>query len=317
MRCPIALAVAALLSSASSALAQTAPQPPEAFRLSGARSATPTGPGRLEEVRGVLISDPVAREIRLESDGREVFRLPYDRIVALHSERAGYPRRWLRLASFYLVVHYTARDGTPAAETIRILSERDALDATAVLGRHTGLGVERSTAFQSFLGVPIRARIGTRLAVTDATGTAVQGTLASLSPTSITLTGLEGGDHTFDADGIRRIRLLYSPRRDALKGFSLGAAFTVFSVWLSAGLSGCYNEGDSDCPVAKAMIGGAAIGGGIGALVSTTFGAMRYPFNQAFDVFRADPARASRGPALGLAPQLGVSRGAVVLTLSY
>jgi hypothetical protein len=82
-------------------------------------------------------------------------------------------------------------------------------------------------------------------------------------------------------------------------------------------LSGCYDNGGSDCPVAKAMVGGAAIGGGMGALVGTTFGAMRYPFNQAFDVFRAEPVRATRGPEIRIGPQLGVSRHAVLVTFSY
>jgi hypothetical protein len=317
MRSLIALAVATVVSSALPALAQPAADAQEAWRLGGPRSVTPTGPGRVKEVSGVLVSDPAGREIRLDAAGRDVFRVPYDRIVAMHYERAGYPGRFLRRPSFYVVVHYTDAAGSPAAETIRILSERDALAAIDTFQQHTGRGVERSVTGEAFLGIPIRARVGTRVAVTDSAGEAVKGTIAELSSSSVTLSQSDGGDRVFDAKAVRRIRLLYSPRHDALVGFSGGAAFTVFSVWLSAGLSGCYTSPTSSCHIARAMIGGAVIGGGIGAIIGTTIGSIRYPFNHAFDVFRAGPASAPRSSVVTIAPQFGSSRRAVVVSLIF
>lgn len=317
MKCLIAVAFAAIVAAALPARAQPGADAQKSWRLDGPRSVTPAGPGRVKEVSGVLVSDPAGREIWLDAAGRDVFRVPYDRIVAMHYERAGYPRRFLRRSSFYVVVHYTDAAGRPASETVRILSERDALAAVDTFQQHTGRGVERSVTGESFLGIPIRARVGTRVAVTDSAGEAVKGTIAELSSSSVTLSQSDGGDRAFDAKDVQRIRLLYSPRHDALVGFSGGAALTVFSVWLSAGLSGCYTSPTSDCHVARAMIGGAVIGGGVGALIGTTVGSIRYPFNHAFDVFRAGSASASRSPVVTIAPQFGSSRRAVVVALIF
>jgi len=310
------IALAFIATSAWPALAQTARDAQETWSLDGPRHVTPTGPGRVREVSGTLVSNPNAREIALDAAGREVFRVPYDRIVAVHYERAAYPRRFLRRSSFYLVVHHTDAAGNPASETLRVLSEHEALAVVETVERHIGRDVQQSAAGHSFLGIPIRARVGTRIGVTDSAGEAAKGAIAALSPSSLTLVDSDGVHRVFDVGSVRRIRLLYSPRHDAVVGFSWGAAFTIFSVWLNAGLSGCSNSASSDCHVARAMIGGAAIGGGIGALVGTTIGAMRYPFNHAFDVF-AGPASAPRSPVVTIAPQFGTSRRGVVISLVF
>jgi hypothetical protein len=194
------------------ALAQPAADAQQTWRLGGPRSVTPAGPGQVKEVSGILVSDPAERAIRLDADDRDVFRVPYDRIVAMHYERAAYLRRFLRRSSFYLVVHYMDAAGNPASETIRILSERDALAAVDTFPQHTGRGVERSVTWESFLGIPIRARVGTRVAVTDAAGEAVKGTIAELSSSSLTLSQSDGDDRVFDAKDVHRIRLLVDDR---------------------------------------------------------------------------------------------------------
>ena len=122
--------------------------------------------------------------------------VPYERITAMHYEKAEYPRRFLRRSSFYLTVHYSDVAGRPAFETIRLLSERDALSALATLERDTGGTFDRSLATQSFLGIPIRAGIGARVAVTDQTGQATKGVITQLSASSLTLdesTGVRTG----------------------------------------------------------------------------------------------------------------------------
>jgi hypothetical protein len=52
------------------------------------------------------------------------------------------------------------------------------------------------------------------------------------------------------------------------------------------------------------------------ALIGTTIGAVRYPFNHAFDVF-ARPAVRARSPAVMVTPQLAPSRQAVSIWLSF
>ena len=134
--------------SSQSALAQVPANPPN-WRLDGARSTIPTGPGRVTETVGVLISNSRETQIRFEAAGRTLYAVPYGRIVAMHYEERGYPRRFLRKSSFYLTFHYSDADGRPAFETIRLLSMRDALAALATLERDTGLTVDRSLTPQS------------------------------------------------------------------------------------------------------------------------------------------------------------------------
>ena len=288
------------------------------WRLGGARSATPTGPGHLKEVAGVLIVDRAAGQIRLETAGRVVFLVPQDRIAALHYEESDYPRRFLWRSSHYLTVHYTNPAGKPAFETIRFSSERDALTAIAILEQHTGHSVDRSPATESFLGIPNRARAGARVAVIDRKGETFMGTVAELSASALTLDATGGRARVFDATSVRQIRLLYSPKHDALVGFGMGAGLAIFAVYVSAGVAGCFAEGSSgDCPVARTMAGAAAAGGGVGALIGATIGAVRYPVNNAFDVYRAQPSVASGRPAVAIMPQLEKTRRGVTVSVRF
>jgi hypothetical protein len=296
------------------ALAQVPADPPAVWRLGGARSTTPAGPGRVKEVAGVLVSDSERKQIRLEAAGRALVEVPYERITSMHYEEAEYPRRFLRRPSFYLTVHYSDASGRPAFETIRLLSERDALSATDTLERDTERTFDRSRATRSFLGIPIRARIGTRVAVTDQTGQTTKGTIAQLSTVSLALDESAGVSRIFDETNVRKIRLLYSPKHDALVGLGIGAAGGAFLGATFVGISGCPEEG---CPRLSAAAVWAGIFGGLGALIAPTAGAVRYPFNHAYDVYRGDAPGASESAAITIAPQVAQSRKAVLVSVRF
>jgi hypothetical protein len=301
------------------ALAQVPADPPTVWRLGGARSTTPTGPGRVKEVAGVLVSDSAGKQLRLDAAGRALFVVPYARITAMHYEQADYPRRFLRRSSFYVAIHYLDVAGLPAFETIRLLSKRDALAALATLERDTGLTVDRSLTAQSFLGVPIRARVGARVAVTDQSGQTTEGVIAQLSPSSLTLDESTGVPRILSEASLRKIRLLYSPKHDALVGLGTGAAVGAFGVWVSAGLGGCFSPtGHSgDCHVPRVAAAVAAVGGGLGALMGMTIGAVRYPFSNAFDVYRGDLREARRLSLVTIAPQVSQARKGVIVLVRF
>lgn len=307
--------IVGILGSVQPALAQQPAGSPAVWRLGGARSATPSGPGRLKEVRGVLVSDAGSRQIRFEADGRTTSVIPYERIVAMHYERAQYPRRFLRRSSFYLTVHYSDVVGSPASETVRLLSERDALAAMATLTRDTGGTFHRSAAARSFLGVPIRAGVGTRVVITDQVGRTTKGVMTQLSAASLTLNESPGVVRVFEDASIRKIRLLYSPKRNALVGFGFGAGIGAFSgaiVGAGAG-SGCGPEG---CHVLAGAALGAGVAGGVGTLIGVTIGAMRYPFNDAFDVYRGDTRDVST-TSVAIAPQLTRVHKSVLVSVRF
>lgn len=298
------------------ALAQVPADPPTAWRLVGARNTTPIGPGRVKEVAGVLVSDSAGKQLRLEAAGRALFAVPYARITAMHYEQSDYPRRFLRRSSFYLALHYSDVAGRPAFETIRLLSMRDALAAVATLERDTGLTVDRSLTAQSFLGVPIRAGVGARVAVTDQSGQTTKGVIAQLSPSSLTLDESTGVPRTFNETSLRKIRLLYSPKHDALVGLGLGAAMgAMLGAFAGAGGgSGCGSDG---CHVLEGAALGAGVLGGLGTLIGVTVGGFRYPFNEAFDVYRGDSRSTSRASAVTIAPQVAQSRKGVIVLVRF
>lgn len=309
--------VAGVLAIPSSLPAQVT-DPALTWHLGGARRATPTGPGRLKEEPGVLVLDFVSRQIRLDVAGVPVLQIPWDRIVAVHYENGEYPRRFLRRTSFYCVIHYTNDAGQPAAETIRLLAEKDARALRATFEDRIGVFVDQSETFASFLGLPIRVGPGTRVVVTGEDGRRVSGALRTLSTEQLTLVLPDADDAVFTRDRVRRIRLRYSPKHDAVVGLVTGAALGAWSTWLAAGLSGCFSETGhtSDCHVGRVMLTTAAAMGGVGAVISTTVGATRYPFNQAFDVYRRS-SPPSRSPAVSIGPEVGRSRTAINVSLRF
>ena len=290
---------------------------PAVWRLTTARRAIPTGPGRRKEVRGVLISDAQGKQIRFEAKGRARFVVPYERISAMHYEQEA--RRFLRMSGYYLTVHYLDVDGRPAFETIRVVSEREALAALGTLERDTGRTFDRSGAARSFLGIPIRARIGARVAVTDQTGQTTKGAIAQLSASSLVLEEPKVGPRVFDETTVRKIRLLYSPKHDALVGLGTGAAYGVGGVYLSATLGGCFTPGGhtSDCHVLGTAAAIGAVGGGLGAAIGATIGAFRYPFNNVFDVYRGDVRSAYKTSAITIVPQATHARKEVLVSIRF
>lgn len=292
---------------------------PAEWRLTGARRAAPTGPGHLKEVEGVLVSDVVGQEIRFEASGPDGFVVPYDRINALHYEESKYPQRFLRRSSFYLTVHYSDADGRPVFETIRLLSERPALSAIATLERDTGSTFDRSLATRSFLGISIRAGVGARVGITDQMGQTTKGVISHVSASFLTLDESTGVERVFGETSLREIRLLYSPKHDALVGLAVGATVGASGVYFSAGLSGCFSETSqkSDCHVLRAAAAAAGVGGGLGALIGMTIGALRYPFNHAFDVYRGDVRNASRRPSITIGPQISRERKGAFVSVVF
>lgn len=295
---------------------QTVETAPNAWRMDGVARVMPTGPGRADQDTGLLISDPARREVRLERSGGALFRVPYDRVVAIHYEKGDKPSGLLRRSRAFVVLHHTGAGGEAASEALRFRSERQALEFVGAIEQHTGRVVDRSSARESFLGAPLRARTGSRVVVTGADGETVRGTVASLSPSSLTLTLLTGDARQYSTEELRRIRLSYSPKHDAVVGGAVGAGMAVFNVWLAAGLSGCYNDSASNCHVAQAMAGGAVVVGGLGALIGVTVGSMRYPFNKAFDVYRPAPAGAP-ARSVSVAPRFGPSAASVSIAVSF
>ena len=177
-------------------------------RFADARRLIRTGAGRVKDVTGVLISDSRGRKIQFDVDGRAAFAIPYERITAMHYEAGEYPTRFLRRSNFYLTVHYSDAAGEAAFETVRLLSARDILPALGTLERDTGLTIDRTLATRAFLGIPVRALVGARVAVTDQTGQTTKGTITQLSTSSLALDESAGAPRVFEEGDVRKIRLL-------------------------------------------------------------------------------------------------------------
>ena len=113
-----------------------------------------------------------------------VLDLPFDRLVTLHAEASGYPRRIFRRAGLYLVVHYVDPVGSPAFAIFRMTtSTSDSLLET--IERDMGRVVDRSSATTSFLGLPIHVFDGDTVLVSTAESGERKGPLRAVSPTSI------------------------------------------------------------------------------------------------------------------------------------
>jgi hypothetical protein len=179
-------------------------------RYSDARLVTAEGRERLDEVKGVLVSDPQARHIRFEVNNRSVFDVSYDQVTAMHYEESKYSKRLLRRPGYFLTVHYSDAAGQEKFETLR-LSKGDVSSALAALEANAGLQIDRSASRRSLLGLPIYVAVGDTVYVTDETGHRVKGTLTQLSRSSLRLEP-ESKDRSvrerdFDQASIRKIEL--------------------------------------------------------------------------------------------------------------
>jgi hypothetical protein len=157
----------------------------------------------------------------------------------------------------------------------------------------------------------IRAGIGARVAVTDQTGQTTKGTITQLSASSLELGGSAGVARVFDETSLRTIRLLYSPKHEALPGLLAGAVTgALMGSLLVAAFGGDASE----------VVGGAAamagILGGTWAATDLTIGAFRYPFNDAYDVYRSAGRGAFRS-AITMAPQVTQARKRMLVSVGF
>jgi hypothetical protein len=249
-------------------------------RFADARRIIRKAGGRVEEAKGLLISDPQDKELRFDTGVQAAFAVPYDRINAMHYEKSVDSSRWgwpLTDTKYYLTIHYADSAGRATFETIR-LHERDVPLALDALERDSGLTIDRTLAKQSFLGIPIRAAIGDRVTVTDRTGKDTEGTITELSTSSLSLDGSRGARRVFGAASVKTIRLTRSPGYDALRGLGIGALIGAISGVLVARLGG----GDaSDTAQAAAIMG--ALFGGVGAALGAV--SPSYRFRATRDVY--------------------------------
>jgi hypothetical protein len=276
-------------------------------RFADARRVTPKGGGRVEEAKGLFVSDPKDKELRFEVGGQLAFAVPFDRITAMHYENAVEPSKWgwpLKDTKDYLTIHYTDGAGRAAFETVRF-SARDVPPMLDALETHAGFKIDRTLAKQSFLGIPIRAAIGDRVTVTDQTGYNIEGTITELSASSLALDG-----STVDGASVKTIRLRRSPGHDALRGFGIGAVVGG----IPGGLMGGALGGDARSAFESAAILGALVGG-INAVLSGATAS--YRFRAVRDIYLGDTPAVSKTSAITIMPQLAKQRKGVAVSVRF
>jgi hypothetical protein len=183
-----------------------------ASRYRDARLVAAQGRGeRIDEVKGVLVSDPQARRIRFEVNDRAVFDVSYDQVTAMHYEESDFPKRSFFRSSYYLIVHYSDAASQGKFETVRLVSTRDVPSMLATLEADTRLRIDRSASKRSFLGLPIYVAVGDTVYVTDPTGQRLKGTLTQLSRSSLRLaasaTDRSAVPRDFDQASIRKVEV--------------------------------------------------------------------------------------------------------------
>lgn len=269
-----------------------APSPPNLWRMVDAQRTTATSPGHFRSTNGELVLDSARREITFDAAHGAATVVPFDGIVALHLEDTGNRRGLVRNRDLFLVVHHAAGQAGGGAETFR-MSEGAGLAAVEAIEQRTGRVFDRSEAHASFLGIPVRTTIGTRLSVSDDTGRTTSGTLVSVSTTTLVLRGADGRTRELAASSIRRVRRPYAPGPSALRFALVGSAVGAFNVFLVAGLGGCFEvQEPANCNhLGGATLASAAITAGLFSAVSVTVGAMKYPFNSNYDVYSPPGAR--------------------------
>jgi hypothetical protein len=260
LRATIVIAVTGVLLDAAPAIAQSRF---DDVRLVTARHRQGFRNARFDEASGTLVSDAQQRVVRFEAKSGRVLDLPFDRLVALHSESSDYPRRILRRAGLYLVIHYTDPIGAPMFAIFRLpAATASALFAT--LERDTGRVVDQTRATESFLGLPIHVFEGDTVLIYRTDGPEIRGMFRRFAPDS-----LEVNAGTFETASIRRVRVTDS----VVDGMIFGGMLAV----LPAGLVS-FNQCISSCtfwyPFTPAgwgvVAGGIAIGGGIDAATLRT-----------------------------------------------
>lgn len=287
------------------------------FQVGDVRQVTPKGPGRLEKTTGTFACDAERGQLTFHGDGARPLAIPFASITAVHYEESKYPKRSFWRSNYFIVIHYAKEDGAPATATMHFISRDDALAAVAAVRRDTGVALDRVPAPRSLLGIPAHAGIGASVVVTDASGGKLKGRISGLSPSAVEVVGRSGREWRFDQTNLRRIRWQYAPAHAAKVGFVSGAAFGVFATWLAAGLGGCYEEGAENCHVARYMAINAVTIGGVTAAVGTGIGAIRYPLNGGYDVYRAAPGLSERRSGLTVRPRVTASSTGVTVAVGF
>jgi hypothetical protein len=201
-------------------------------RLVTARHRQGFRKARFDEARGALISDAQQRRLRFEGESGRALDLPFDRLVALHSESSGYPQRIFRRSGLYLVVHYSDPRDTPLFAIFRLsVDTAEALFAT--IERDTGRVVDQTRATESFLGLPIHVLDGDSVVINRKDGPEIRGRFRSVAPDS-----LEVNAGTFEATSIRQIRVTDSIAEGVVFG-GLIAALPAGLLSLNQCVSNC------------------------------------------------------------------------------
>ncbi len=318
MRSPLPLLLVACVVTAIPLHGQDAAAPTAAgdFQSSDARSVAPSGPGRLKQSSGTLVLDARLQQVVFTRSASPIFVVPFDRITLLHYEESKYPSRRFWRGNYFIGIYYTDDRGEPVTATLRFLSRERAQTALAAFRRTTGLDLDRTLATRSFASIPIRAGVGAKVVVTDVNGIAHKGRIAKLSPEAVDVTDRHGEQRRFDRTNLSRMRWQYDGSHSAKVGFAWGAAFGIYAVWLSSALGGC-GEPEANCHVAGAMALSAAMFGGAGAGLGAALGAIRYPFNGVYDVYRGTAIVAPRRSGVTLTPEITASRSGVVMSVGF
>jgi len=259
-RATIVIAATGMLLAAASAAAQSRF---DDVRLVTVRHRQGLRKARFDEAKGALTSDTQQRRLRFEGESGRALDLPFDRLVALHSESSGYPQRIFRRSSPYLVIHYSDPAGAPMFAIFR-LPRGAARELLATIERDTGRVVEQTPATDSFLGLPIHVFDGDTVVISRTDGPETKGRFRGFGPDSL---AVDAG--TFEAASIRQVRVTDS--------IADGAVFGGLIAVLPAGLVSL-NQCLSSCtvwypftPAGWGVIaGGIAIGAGLDASLLRT-----------------------------------------------
>ncbi len=184
-------------------------------RFSDVRRMVRTGGGRVEELKGTLISDPETGQVRFEGSNPPFFAAAYDRIATMHFETdTKRPQALLnKQIGYYLTFHYWDAGGQARFATFR-LSKPDVQLVLDSLQRDTGLPVNSTPSKRSFLGLPIRVAVGDTVVVTDDACRTTTGKITHLSAVSLVVNGSTPSERQFDVGSIRKITLAYPEARD-------------------------------------------------------------------------------------------------------
>ena len=218
---------------------------------------------RFDEAKGTLISDAQQRRLRFEAESGRALDVPFERLLALHSESSGYPQRIFRRAGLYLVIHYSDPSGAPTFAIFR-LSTDTAGAVFAAIERDAGRVIEQRRATESFLGLPIHVFDGDTVVITRTEGPEIRGMFRGFAPDS-----LEVNAGTFDASSIRRVRVTDSSAEGVVFG-GLIAALPAALVTLNQCVSSCALWYPFTPAGWGVIAGGIAIGAGIDASMLRT-----------------------------------------------